>query len=49
LAFIRLSYLHGDTPTVSASLTWDAMGYYMYLPGQFIPTFDYLKITVPAN
>ena len=36
LVFIRIRYLRWDTPTVSSTLTWDALGYYMYLPGQFI-------------
>jgi len=36
LVFIRVSYLRWDTPTVTTTLTWDALGYYMYLPGQFI-------------
>jgi len=36
LVFIRISYLQWDTPTVSSTLTWDALGYYLYLPGEFI-------------
>lgn len=36
LVFIRISYLRWDTPTVTTTLTWDALGYYLYLPGQFI-------------
>ena len=36
LVFIRISYLRWDTPTVTTTLSWDALGYYMYLPGQFI-------------
>ncbi len=36
LLFIRLTYLRWETPTVTTTLTWDALGYYMYLPGQFI-------------
>lgn len=36
LVFIRLCYLHWSTPTVSGTLTWDAFGYYIYLPAEFI-------------
>ncbi len=36
LAFMRLSLARWDTPTVTATLTWDAFGYYLYLPGKFI-------------
>lgn len=36
LAYIRLSLARWETPTVTATLTWDAFGYYLYLPGKFI-------------
>lgn len=36
LIFTRLQYAKWDTPTVTQTLTWDAFGYYMYLPAQFI-------------
>lgn len=36
LAFIRIGYFRWDTPTVTTTLSWDAFGYYLYLPGKFI-------------
>jgi hypothetical protein len=36
LAFTRFQYTKWETPTVTSTLTWDAFGYYMYLPAQFI-------------
>lgn len=36
LAFTRFQYTKWETPTVTNTLTWDAFGYYMYLPAQFI-------------
>jgi len=36
LAFIRMYYAKWESPTKLNVLTWDAFGYYLYLPGQFI-------------
>jgi hypothetical protein len=35
LAFMRFHYLNWQTPGANV-LTWDAFGYYLYLPGKFI-------------
>lgn len=36
LLCVRLNYAKWETPTVTTNLTWDAFGYYLFLPAQFI-------------